>query len=296
MDYVEKWGDDIDSAVNLALQDLKLTRDEVDIDVLEQPSKGFLGIGAKLALVRVTPKKIEPEIVEEPAVEVKPEPVVKEAPAEKKFREKDSSERNTEKRDRKNRGNKGKKREGKPNAKPARSKREHDEEEITAVSIPELDFHSTMDSLPVTEDHPALGFLNEVADKMGLTLDIVAKADDTSVLIDISGKDSSTIIGKRGQTLDAIQYLTSLVVNKDRKDYIKVVIDVENYRSRREKTLQQLAQRLAKKVKKTRRSVRLEPMNPYERKVIHATLQGYSDIVTRSEGQDPYRRVVIELK
>ena len=102
MDYVEKWGDDIDSAVNLALQDLKLTRDEVDIDVLEQPSKGFLGIGAKLALVRVTPKKIEPEIVEEPAVEVKPEPVVKEAPAEKKFREKDSSERNTEKRDRKN--------------------------------------------------------------------------------------------------------------------------------------------------------------------------------------------------
>ena len=131
---------------------------------------------------------------------------------------------------------------------------------------------------------------------MGLDLKMTARADETHVHIDISGDDSRTIIGKRGQTLDAIQYLTSLVVNKGHKDYVKVVIDAEHYRSRREKTLEQLAERLARKAVHTGRSIRLEPMNPYERKVIHATLQHDPKVTTRSEGQDPFRRVVIELK
>ena len=131
---------------------------------------------------------------------------------------------------------------------------------------------------------------------MGLSLDITAKEGEETLYINIQGKDSGTIIGKRGQTLDAIQYLTSLVVNKDREKYMRVVIDAENYRAKREKTLEALAQRLASKVVKTRRSVKLEPMNPYERKVIHSTLQSNPKVVTRSEGQDPYRRVIIELK
>ena len=139
-------------------------------------------------------------------------------------------------------------------------------------------------------------FLNEVAAQMGLNVNISAVANDTNVFVNIDGKDSGTIIGKRGQTLDAIQYLTSLVVNKGKSDYIRVVIDAENYRSKREKTLEKLANRLADKVVKTKRSVRLEPMNPYERKVIHATLQSNPRVTTRSEGQDPYRRVIIELK
>ena len=112
----------------------------------------------------------------------------------------------------------------------------------------------------------------------------------------MDGKDSGTIIGKRGQTLDAIQYLTSLVVNKDSEKYIKVVIDAENYRAKRQKTLEQLANRLAAKVVKTKKYVRLEPMNPHERKIIHATLQKNPNIITRSEGEEPYRRVIIELK
>ena len=116
------------------------------------------------------------------------------------------------------------------------------------------------------------------------------------LFINVQGKDSGTIIGKRGQTLDAIQYLTSLVVNKDQDKYVRVVIDAENYRAKREKTLEALALRLANKVVKTRRSVKLEPMNPYERKVIHATLHDHPKVTTRSEGQDPYRRVIIELK
>ena len=131
---------------------------------------------------------------------------------------------------------------------------------------------------------------------MGLSLAFDVKVGEDVVYIEMSGKDSGTVIGKRGQTLDAIQYLTSLVLNKDKEKYIKVVVDAENYRAKRQKTLEQLANRLAAKVIKTKRYVRLEPMNPYERKIIHATLQNNPEINTRSEGEEPYRRVVIELK
>ena len=131
---------------------------------------------------------------------------------------------------------------------------------------------------------------------MGLSLNLKAKEGDGIIYVEMDGKDSGTVIGKRGQTLDAIQYLTSLVVNKDSEKYVKVVVDAENYRAKRQKTLEQLANRLASKVIKTRKHVRLEPMNPYERKVIHATLQQNPHITTRSEGEEPYRRVVIELK
>ncbi len=121
---------------------------------------------------------------------------------------------------------------------------------------------------------------------MGLSLDFKLKTGNDVVYIEMNGKDSGTVIGKRGQTLDAIQYLTSLVVNRESEKYIKVVIDAENYRAKRQKTLEQLANRLASKVIKTKRYVRLEPMNPYERKIIHATLQKNPNIITRSEGKN----------
>ena len=150
--------------------------------------------------------------------------------------------------------------------------------------------------LPPCDEHPALTFLQDVISEMGLKLTMNAKADDNNVYIDLEGEDCGTIIGRRGQTLDALQYLTSLVVNKDHEEYIKVVIDAEDYRARREKTLEQLADKMAKKALKSHRSLKLDPMNPYERKVIHATLQSNPKVTTRSEGQDPYRRVVIEPK
>ena len=131
---------------------------------------------------------------------------------------------------------------------------------------------------------------------MGLSLNLKAKVGKDVVYLEMDGKDSGSVIGKRGQTLDAIQYLTSLVVNKNSENYVKVVVDAENYRAKRQKTLEQLANRLAAKVIKTKKYVRLEPMNPYERKIIHATLQQNPNITTRSEGEEPYRRVVIELK
>lgn len=262
MDVSEKWGNDVDTAVELALAELKCSRDEVEVTVLEQPSRGFFGIGAKLALVRV--EKKAPVVEEETAPAVVEEKAPASAPQKQKPQK---SETKVEK---------------KKNKKEVQPKKSSIEEEVGNLS-------------PV-ENHIALDFLKEVTEQMGLIVDVTAKANEDSVLLNIQGKDSGTIIGKRGQTLDAIQYLTSLVVNKDQDNYIKVVVDAENYRSKREKTLEKLANRLADKVVKTKRSVRLEPMNPYERKVIHATLQSNPRVTTRSEGQDPYRRVIIELK
>lgn len=262
MDVSEKWGNDVDTAVELALAELKCSRDEVEVTVLEQPSRGFFGIGAKLALVRV--EKKAPVVEEETAPAVVEEKAPASAPQKQKPQK---SETKVEK---------------KKNKKEIQPKKSSIEEEVGNLS-------------PV-ENHIALDFLKEVTEQMGLIVDVTAKANEDSVLLNIQGKDSGTIIGKRGQTLDAIQYLTSLVVNKDQDNYIKVVVDAENYRSKREKTLEKLANRLADKVVKTKRSVRLEPMNPYERKVIHATLQSNPRVTTRSEGQDPYRRVIIELK
>ena len=330
IDEIERWGDDIESAVNLALVELKATREEVEVEVLEQPTKGFFGIGSKLAHVKVTRKQ---KAVEEKAPEKKEEPrkvitkdtIRKDAPAydpsedeakgeERSRRRRRRNDRGRKNRDDRERGDRseaaakspakepGEKRERrpKPQKKPLSELSDGLEMSFDLPDITEpddidvFDFRKTMGDLPVVTEHAALTFLKDVTEKMGVKVDFVCRADDKNVLVDISGEDTRTIIGKRGQTLDAIQYLTSLVVNRDKKDYVRVVIDAENYRSRRQKTLEQLADRLGKKVARSGKSVRLEPMNPYERKVIHSTLQGNHAVTTRSEGQDPYRRVIIE--
>ena len=139
-------------------------------------------------------------------------------------------------------------------------------------------------------------FLESVFEKMNVDVDIEKYEDEESVLFKISGKDSGIIIGRRGETLDALQYLTSLVVNKSSKKYMRVTIDIENYREKREETLARLARRLADKVVKYRRNISLEPMNPYERRIIHSTLQNNEYVETYSVGEDPNRKVVITLK
>ena len=277
MRYSEKWGDSIDSAVALALQDLKLTREQVTVTVLEEPSKGFFGIGSKLAKVRV--EEIAPE---KPAVEEKPAKPEKkdkeerkaEAPktqAKEETREKRASEKPAKKKDKKPRGKREFKIEG----------------EAQSVSAKPAD-------LVDMPDHPAKTFLTDLIREMGLEASVKVAANADSVYADIEGADTGTIIGKRGQTLDSIQYLTSLVVNKGEDEYIRVVVDAEGYRAKREATLEKLAYKLAEKSVRTGRSVKLEPMNPYERKVIHTTLQTVPAVVTRSEGSEPHRRVVIE--
>lgn len=276
MDYSEKWGVDVEEAVKLALIDLKVPREEVTVTVLEQPSKGFFGIGSKLAKVRVEKIKVEekkPEKSEEPLKEVQ--------------REKSQNKENKE-----HKNNKKNKKERKEHRKENKLEEQGSDLAESSLNIEVVNKEELQD----VDSHEALDFLKDVTEKMGLSMNFRAKTGDSIVYIEMDGKDSGTIIGKRGQTLDAIQYLTSLVINKNSEKYIKVVVDAENYRAKRQKTLEQLANRLAAKVIRTKKYVRLEPMNPYERKVIHATLQQNPDITTRSEGEEPYRRVVIELK
>lgn len=141
-------------------------------------------------------------------------------------------------------------------------------------------------------------FLNDVFAAMDLdvVVDVVYDEIEKSMDIDLRGDEMGVLIGKRGQTLDSLQYLVSLVVNKGEEDYIRVKVDTENYRQRRKETLENLARNIAYKVKRTKRPVSLEPMNPYERRIIHSALQNDKYVVTHSEGDEPFRRVVVSLK
>lgn len=141
-------------------------------------------------------------------------------------------------------------------------------------------------------------FLEKVFDAMQISVNvnITEHTDERIMNIDLSGEDMGVLIGKRGQTLDSLQYLVSLVVNKNAEEYIRVKVDTENYRERRKETLENLAKNIAYKVKRNKRPVSLEPMNPYERRIIHSTLQNDKYVTTHSEGDEPFRRVVVTLK
>lgn len=289
MEFVEKWGTDVDTAVDLALDELKATRDMVDVEILEEPSRGFFGIGSKLALVRV-------KIKEEP----------KKSEAKKNTQKKSDKSDNSDKNDRKSNIKKTIKTEEKHYSENERSQDENkinnDLENIKKEEKSDIKKDTSSldtilaDKVPYPEENIAVPFLKDVTEKMGVELEFTPYKSNGYIFIDISGKDTGTIIGKRGQTLDSIQYLTNLVLNKNKEEYQRVILDAENYRTKREKTLEQLAHRLAGKVVRTGRTQKLEPMNPYERKIIHTALQDDSRVMTRSEGKDPYRRVIVELK
>ena len=290
MRFSEKWGVDVETAVGLALKDLKLERDEVEVEILEESSSGFLGIGSKLAKVRVTAKEDKTSSKEKATFDDidailagLPENTSSKLPDEVRAEydkyeaeEREDARKRAKALAKNKKGNKSK-----------NKKYDLSVEDTMLYEVKKLD--------PV-EGHPVEAFLKDMADKMGIDLSFSVKEGDELVFVEITGKDTGTIIGKRGATLDAVQCLASYVVNKDKNKYVRVILDAENYRSKREKTLVSLANRLAGKVERTRRSVTLEPMNPYERKVIHCTLQNHPRVKTRSEGKDPYRKVIIELK
>ena len=144
----------------------------------------------------------------------------------------------------------------------------------------------------------AKDFLKDVFDAMNMVVvvDVKYDEDNKNLSVDLSGDEMGVLIGKRGQTLDSLQYLLSLVVNKESEEYIRVKVDTEDYRKRRKETLENLAKNIAYKVKRTKRSVSLEPMNPYERRIIHSALQNDKYVTTHSEGEEPFRRVVVTLK
>ena len=285
----EKWGVDVETAVDLALKELKISRDEAEIEVLEESSNGFLGIGSKLARVRVTAKEAEPAVREkttfddidailaglpENSTQTLPDEVRAEYDKFEAEEREDARAREKASRKEKSRG---------------KSRKRY------SLSLEDTMLYEVK-KLEPAEGHPLEKFLRDVAEQMGIDLDFSVKAGDELVFVEITGKDTGTIIGKRGSTLDAVQCLASYVVNKDSDKYIRVILDAENYRAKREKTLVNLANRLAGKVERTGRPTTLEPMNPYERKVIHCTLQNHPKVKTRSEGKDPYRKVIIECK
>ncbi|MCL2854091.1 MAG: protein jag [Defluviitaleaceae bacterium] len=204
MSFIEKTDKTVDLAVAAALKHLGVARDEVEVEIIDVGSKGFLGMGAKPAHVKVT--------------------VV------------------------------------------------HDPERV------------------------ARDFVKEMTVAMGLLVETEIEIRDKAMEITLSGENMGILIGKRGQTLDALQYLISLAVNKGTAPYLSVVVDAENYRKRRKESLENLALNIARKVKATKRPVTLEPMSTHERRIIHAALQGDRQIITHSEGNDPYRNIVIAFK
>jgi spoIIIJ-associated protein len=323
MKVTEKWGDSVEAAVKLACQELDADPGEVKIEVLEEPSRGFFGIGSKLALVRVSVeeageekayKKVENieniEVIEKEDEDIDWEEDAEET--EESYSDEEITLDNEDKgypedlplkkknKKHKKKRNKSENRSFRSDNKPTRpeekrqvANRDYDKlvkesELIMPVADPE--------NLDTLDESEAKDFLQGVMDRMDISMDVEAKSDGKVTYLYLVGDDAGTVIGKRGITLDALQYLTGLAVNKSEEDYNRIILDAENYRAKRERSLEKLALRLADKVVRNGKSFRLEPMNPYERKVIHTILQKDDRVETRSEGQDPYRRVVIDLK
>ena len=263
----------VDDAITEALIQLGVTSDRLEYEVIEKGSAGFLGIGMKQAVIEAR-RKPEPkeEKVEEPVVEepVKAEPKKVEAvqpqkaAAEKKADEpqKAAFEKVVEK-----------------------EVKEEVKKETKLVEV-------QPQTIEAVED-----FLKNTMKAMDMEVELKTEIDqDGALCVDMSGEHMGILIGKRGQTLDSLQYLANRVANKHQEGYVRVKLDTENYRARREETLRHLAKNIAHKVKRNRRPVALEPMNPYERRLIHSALQSDPYVMTHSEGEEPFRKVVITLK
>ena len=246
----------VDDAITEASIQLGLVSTELEYEVIEKGSAGFLGIGAKQAVITAW-KKEEPKkskSKKEHAKKVEKQPVKEEVVKEVEVKE-----------------------EVKPEIKEVEK-----EEKIVEVE-------------PQTKE-ACEKFLYDVLKTMNMEVTITSEIDeDGSLAINIEGENMGVLIGKRGQTLDSLQYLTNRVANKMQEGYIRVKLDTENYRQRRKDTLENLAKNIAHKVKRTKKTFSLEPMNPYERRIIHSALQSDKYVSTHSEGEEPYRRVVVTL-
>lgn len=263
----------VDDAITEALIQLGVTSDRLEYEVIEKGSAGFLGIGMKQAVIEARRKpepkeeKVEEPVVEEP-VRVEPKKVEavqpQKAAAEKKADEpqKAAFEKAVEK-----------------------EVKEEVKKETKLVEV-------QPQTIKAVED-----FLKNTMKAMDMEVELKTEIDqDGALCVDMSGEHMGILIGKRGQTLDSLQYLANRVANKHQEGYVRVKLDTENYRARREETLRHLAKNIAHKVKRNRRPVALEPMNPYERRIIHSALQGNKYVETYSEGNEPYRHVVVVYK
>ena len=242
----------VEEAITEACIQLGLASTDVEVEVIEKGSAGFLGIGAKQAVIKAWKKQEKKEVKKE-AKKVVEEP----------------------------------------------KKEKVKEEAIPVVEESNEEVAETEEKLAEVEPQTKEAcekFLTDVLKTMGMEVTLTSEIDeDGSLSINMEGDNMGILIGKRGQTLDSLQYLTNRVANKMQDGYVRVKLDTENYRQRRKETLENLAKNIAHKVKRTKRSVSLEPMNPYERRIIHSALQADKYVSTHSEGEEPYRRVVVTL-
>ena len=270
-DYITLSAKTLDDAITEALVQLGVTSDRLDYIVVEKGSEGFLGIGRKQAVIKARRKQeeksVEEVVKEEPKVE---EPVKESVKTEKKAEKKPAKEHSHARKQA---------REEKPEVKSAPKK----EAELAKVEPQTIE---TCEK-----------FIYDVMNAMGMEdVKVTSAVDEEGALsINMEGSNMGILIGKRGQTLDSLQYLTNRVANKMQDGYVRVKLDTEDYRRRRKETLENLAKNIASKVKRTRKTVSLEPMNPYERRIIHSALQSDPAVSTHSEGEEPYRRVVVTL-
>ena len=269
-DYITVSAKTLDDAITEALVQLGVTSDRLDYIVVEKGSEGFLGIGRKQAVIKARRKREEKpveETVEESKVET---PVKEEVKPEKKTEKKPAKEHSHTKKN---------VREEKPEVKSEPKK----EVELAKVEPQTIE---TCEK-----------FIYDVMNAMGMDdVKVTSVVDEEGALsINMEGSNMGILIGKRGQTLDSLQYLTNRVANKMQDGYVRVKLDTEDYRRRRKETLENLAKNIASKVKRTRKTVSLEPMNPYERRIIHSALQSDPAVSTHGEGEEPYRRVVVTL-
>ena len=269
-DYITVSAKTLDDAITEALVQLGVTSDRLDYIVVEKGSEGFLGIGRKQAVIKARRKREEKpveETVEESKVET---PIKEEVKPEKKTEKKPAKEHSHTKKN---------VREEKPEVKSEPKK----EVELAKVEPQTIE---TCEK-----------FIYDVMNAMGMDdVKVTSVVDEEGALsINMEGSNMGILIGKRGQTLDSLQYLTNRVANKMQDGYVRVKLDTEDYRRRRKETLENLAKNIASKVKRTRKTVSLEPMNPYERRIIHSALQSDPAVSTHSEGEEPYRRVVVTL-
>ncbi len=289
MEYITVSAKTLDDAITEALVQLGVTSDQLDYQVIEKGSAGFLGIGMKQAVIKarrkeeVKEEKPEPELLKEDISPVS-EPEKKEEEKKETAKKENGKKESPRKEHVKKEGHR------KEPKKKAVVKEQHvsngpEKKEVELAKVEAC-------TIEACEK-----FVSDVLKAMDMTdVKVTSVVDEEGALsIDMEGSNMGILIGKRGQTLDSLQYLTNRVANKMQDGYVRVKLDTEDYRRRRKETLENLAKNIASKVKRSRRTVSLEPMNPYERRIIHSALQADPAVSTHSEGEEPYRRVVVTL-
>ena len=308
MKSIEASGKTVKDAIRNGLNELGCDSDDVDIQVVEMGSPGLFGMFGKPAKVRLTLKTGDPALdIEMPVLSLdagnarkqKAEKHRAEKPAPKAEKVETVEDEVREQPDDAPRGEKKsrsrRRRKGGAKAEDAEVR----EAEPVVVPAP-MEAPEPFEPTPVEaqsdDARRASAFLAGLTERMGIPVEIALQETEEQLRMQMTGENMSLLIGRRGETLDALQYLTSLNINRGREEYLRISIDTENYRAKREEALRKLAVRMAGRAKKSGRRVALEPMNPYERRILHSALQNDPDVTTHSEGEEPYRRVIITLK